>query len=114
MKTCKDCQSPHLVPRGPKYFRNQCHTCWNASQRKRREEQREAALARSRKSYRKHAARRSAESAARNRENPELHALEEWFRRKGIPVSTLDKDSLRILVEMKKALKEARDCVPKQ
>ena len=108
MKTCKDCQSPDLVPRGTKYFRNQCHACWARTQRENWVIHREARLVTSRKNYAKHSHKRREESAARKLANREYYSLAEWFRKKGIPISHIDPSEISALVEMKRAIKEAK------
>lgn len=108
MKTCRDCPSTQLVPRGPKGFRNQCHECWAATQRKSWAANRDKKLEASRKNYAKHAEKRRAESAAYKADHREYYALAEWFRRKGIPIRHIDPADIASLVEMKKAVKAAK------
>ena len=112
MKTCRDCQSTELVPRGPKSFRNQCHSCWAAAQRAAWARNREARLLVSRAKYQKHAEKRRAEATARKQENLEYYTLAEWFRRKGIPISHIDKTDIEALVAMKKAVRTAKAQIP--
>lgn len=107
MKTCRDCQSENLVPRG-KGFRNQCHPCWAKAQRERWAAKRGECRAVSRANYAKHAEKRRQESADRKQENREYYTLAEWFRRKGVPISHIPPDEIAALVDMKKALKEAK------
>ena len=107
MKACRDCQSKTLVPRGTG-FRNQCHECWNRTQRARWAAKREQCRLASRANYQKHAAKRREEAKAHKADNPEYYAMAEWFRRKGIPISHVDPSDITALIEMKKALKEAK------
>lgn len=109
-KLCRDCQSPDLVPRG-KGFRNQCHACWAATQRAAWAANREAKLVASRANYTKHAAKRREESAAHKRANPEYYALAEWLRRKGVRIGELDPADTQALIDMRKAVKEAKQAV---
>lgn len=108
MKTCKTCPSTELVPRGSKGFRNQCHPCWAKSQRESWAANRDARLITSRANYAKHAEKRREESAAHKLANREYYALAEWFRKKGIPISHVDPSDITALIEMKKALNEAK------
>ncbi len=108
MKTCKNCQSPDLVPRGSNGFRNQCHACWAKTQRESWHANRAARLISSRANYAKHAEKRRQESAARKLANREYYTLAEWFRKKGIPISHVASSDITALVEMKKALNEAK------
>lgn len=105
--TCKNCSSPALVPSG-KRFRNVCYACHAAAQRKAWRENRPARLAYSRANYAKHAQKRRAEAAAYKAQHPEYYALAEWFRKKKIPISHIDRADLAALVEMKKAVKQAK------
>lgn len=114
-KTCRDCPSTVLVPRGPGGgFRNQCHACWARSQRESWAANRGSRLIRSRANYRKHADKRRQESAAYKKANREYYALAEWFRKKRIPISHIPRGDLQALVEMKQALNRSRDLVRKQ
>ena len=108
MRTCRDCPSTDLVPRGPRYFRNQCHICWAKTQRERWAAKRVVCLIASKANYQKHAEKRRVESVAHNKANPEKHALLEWFRRKGIPAASIPREDLEALISMKKAIKEAK------
>jgi hypothetical protein len=96
------------VPRKPKGFHNYCRACNAELQRAARLKNYEKAIARSRANYQKHAEKRRAESAQRKKEHPEYYALAEWFRKKKIPISQLDPADLQALIEMKKALKQAK------
>lgn len=108
VKVCRDCQNPDLVPRGKQGgFRNQCHTCWAATQRRRWAEKREKCRQASRASYAKHAEKRRAEAALYKSENREYYTLAEWFRKKGIPVGDIDAAVMQRLVEMRSAVKES-------
>jgi hypothetical protein len=107
MKTCKDCQSTDLVPRG-KYFRNQCHACWNKTQRERWAEKLEERRSASRGMYHKHAPKRREESKARKAENREYYSIAEWFRRNGASIKDVPPSELQALIEMKRALNESK------
>lgn len=108
MKTCKNCQSKNLVPRGKRYFRNQCHACWAQTQRMYWSINRESRLVASRLKYTKHADKRRAESASHKQANREYYALAEWFRKKGIPISGIDPSDINALIEMKKAINQSK------
>ena len=107
-RTCKDCQSENLVPRGGGYFRNRCHTCYARYQRELWQLNRDARLVVSKRNYAKHAAKRREEAAIHKAENREYYALAEWFRKRGIPISHIKRDDLVALIEMKKAIKSAK------
>lgn len=107
-KTCRDCQSPHLVPRGTKGFRNQCHKCWAATQRARWASNREACIIQSRANYKKHAKKRRQESIAWKASNREYYSLLEWFRKNKISIREIPPEEVKALVEMKKAIKAAK------
>ncbi len=107
MKVCKGCHSPNLVPRG-KYFRNECHACYARTQRESWERNRPARLATSKANYAKHAEKRRKESAERKAGNREYYTLAEWFRRKGISVSHIPPADLSALVDMKRAVTNAK------
>jgi Fe-S cluster assembly scaffold protein SufB len=111
MKTCKNCGSSHLVPRGKKYFRNQCHACWNETQRARWAEKNEQCLETQKKNYIKHAEKRRAEASAYKKEHSERYALIEWFRKKGISILDIDPESIQALVEMKQAVNAAKKII---
>lgn len=111
-KTCRDCPSTELVPRSPHGFRNQCHACWAKTQRAQWADNREARRAASRANYVKHAAKRRAEATAYKDANREYYTLAEWFRRKGIPIKHIDRADLQALIDMKQALKAARNPNP--
>jgi len=108
IKTCRDCPSTELVPRGSKRFRNQCHSCWAKAQRESWAANRDARLIISRANYAKHAKKRREESAAHKIANREYYALAEWFRKKGIPISHIDPVDVTALIDMKKAVKAAK------
>jgi len=106
-RTCRDCHSPDLVPRGSS-FRNRCHGCWNKIQRDRWATNRETCRAASKANYRKHSTKRRAEASAAKTANREYYTLAEWFRRKGIPIAHVPTDDLTALIEMKRALKTSK------
>lgn len=107
MMTCSYCPRTDLVPNG-KRFRNVCHACHAAAQRRAWRENRAARLVTSRGNYAKHADKRRQESAEYKAANREYYALAEWFRRKNIPISQIDPGDIAALIEMKKAVKQAK------
>jgi hypothetical protein len=106
-KTCRNCPSTDLVPNGDR-FRNVCHKCHAEAQRKAWRDNRAARLIASRASYAKHARTRRQEAATYKAANPEYYALAEWFRKKRIPISHIDRADISALVEMKRAVKAAK------
>lgn len=94
--SCKTCGSTTVVPRKP-----YCRECYRAYQRK--------LWARGvrdgKAKYARHREKRLAESKERKAANRERYSLLEWFRRQGVSVES---EHLDKLVEMKKALKEAK------
>jgi hypothetical protein len=105
--TCRDCGSDQLAWDG-KRFRTRCRECHNAAQRRAWALNREKNIERSRANYAKNAEKRRAEAAAYKAANREYYTLAEWFRRKKIPISHLDRSNLQALIDMKKAVKEAK------
>lgn len=109
-KFCRDCRSLDLVPRGAG-FRNRCHACWNKYQRDRWAGKRDQCRTVSRANYQKHSVRRREESAATKMANREYYTLAEWFRRKGISVANIPEGDMESLIQMKKALRQAKAAV---
>jgi hypothetical protein len=95
------------VPNGAR-FRNVCHACHAAAQREAWHANRPARLAVSRANYAKHADQRRRDAAAYKASNPEYYALAEWFRKKKIPISHIDRADIAALIEMKKAVNRAK------
>ena len=108
---CKDCGSPEMARRG-KGFRDRCKPCYNAHQRGNYHANPERSIEIRKALYQKHAVKRRGESKIRKAANRERYTPLEWFRRKGIPASSIPSEDIDALVAMKKALTESKKHTP--
>ena len=107
-RRCRDCGSEDLVKRG-NGFKSRCRECYNAYNRRCYHANREVYLKTRRKLNIKHADSKRSSAKEYKLEHRERYSLLEWFRKKGFKASDIDNKDLDALVEMKKALKAAKE-----